>query len=484
MRLRNLFMILLLCMTVGLFAVSCSDGDTGPQGPPGETGPPGPAGTPAPTPDPEDDGDDDDMSEADCISHKFGPNDVEKFTGGDGDEVICGNKRSNVIEGMGGDDTISGAGGNDTLEGGPGDDELHGGEGDDTLKGEAGDDTLKGEAGKDTLYGGDGKDTLYGGEGDDMIKEEDTDTDVIDGGVGTDTLDYSALTLANLRDAVTPAIATDDDVYLHVSLTEGESAIWENEGSPEEPDFSARKILDIIEKEIENVIGSTARNHLVGDDKDNVLTITGTILNGNKIKGMGGHDTIDAGWTTDTPGANDLVDGGAGNDTLVVGAGGFTLPAAPAGADASSGIRGIENLAVRADVTGGVTLTGDAQANTLTGGGGEDTINGGAGNDTINGGKGEDTTLNGQAGNDIYVIGYQEGRDTITLNYNVNEKDMVHLKGFPKDQRSHSKIDEVADAAAQIAVNGAPVLTLATGDGNASRTDVLTHKASIFKFVD
>ena len=43
MRLRNLFMILLLCMTVGMFGVSCT-GDDGAQGPPGPAGPQGPPG--------------------------------------------------------------------------------------------------------------------------------------------------------------------------------------------------------------------------------------------------------------------------------------------------------------------------------------------------------------------------------------------------------------------------------------------------------
>ncbi|MCY3826001.1 MAG: hypothetical protein OXG10_01275 [Candidatus Dadabacteria bacterium] len=43
MRLRNLFMILLLCMTVGVFGVSCTgdDGAQGPQGEQGEKGDPG-----------------------------------------------------------------------------------------------------------------------------------------------------------------------------------------------------------------------------------------------------------------------------------------------------------------------------------------------------------------------------------------------------------------------------------------------------------
>ena len=43
MRLRNLFMILLLCMTVGMFGVSCT-GDDGAQGAKGDTGEQGPPG--------------------------------------------------------------------------------------------------------------------------------------------------------------------------------------------------------------------------------------------------------------------------------------------------------------------------------------------------------------------------------------------------------------------------------------------------------
>ena len=48
MRLRNLFMILLLCMTVGVLGTSCTgdDGATGPQGPQGPKGDPGEPGEP------------------------------------------------------------------------------------------------------------------------------------------------------------------------------------------------------------------------------------------------------------------------------------------------------------------------------------------------------------------------------------------------------------------------------------------------------
>ena len=45
MRLRNLLMILLLCMTVGVLGTSCT-GDDGEAGPPGPPGPAGPAGEP------------------------------------------------------------------------------------------------------------------------------------------------------------------------------------------------------------------------------------------------------------------------------------------------------------------------------------------------------------------------------------------------------------------------------------------------------
>ncbi len=52
--------------------------------------------------------------------------------------------------------------GNDTLFGGEGDDILHGQRGNDTLDGGAGDDELYGELGNDTMQGGSGQDTMLG----------------------------------------------------------------------------------------------------------------------------------------------------------------------------------------------------------------------------------------------------------------------------------------------------------------------------------
>ena len=85
MRLRNLFMILLLCMTVGVFSVACT-GDDGAQGPPGPAGPQGPPGDAA------DGGDGGEVAE-DTDFYPF----LESWGVVDG-EVSC---NSEVLTGMG-----------------------------------------------------------------------------------------------------------------------------------------------------------------------------------------------------------------------------------------------------------------------------------------------------------------------------------------------------------------------------------------------
>ena len=475
MRLRNLFMILLLCMTVGLFAVSCSDGDDGPKGDPGEQGEKG--DTPTVDTDAivdkvlEELEETEDPATKDCT---FTFNREREFNGGDSNEVICGNDRGNKAYGMGGNDIIRGAGDDDELYGQAGDDELYGGAGDDELDGGPGDDMLFGEDGKDTLTGGDGMDEVDGGPGDDTIIDSDGDFDIIEGGVDTDTLDYSGIK-TNDPDASSPLTEEVLDVnqYLHVSLKDGESAIWNNESDPlsvAAPDFDQAELLDDISG-IENVTGAAGLNHLEGDDKNNVLIIpTGAADAGQKIKGMGGHDIIDLGRD---PATNDLVDGGAGSDTLVVGTTSITLSNTD-NAAATIGVRGIENLAVRAGIMTTATLIGDAQANTLTGGGGPDSIDGRAGNDTINGGPGADTSLMGGDGADTFIIVKGEHGDTIA-DYsgrgNGEDGDKIILKGFSKDKGTISvDLDGGGNAEINISEGGATIVTLTGVD---KKTEVI-----------
>ncbi len=481
MRLRNLFMILLLCMTVGLFAVSCSDGKDGAPGAKGEQGEPGPPGTPAPTPEPEEE--DEDMSmDADC-THTFGSRD-RQFDGGDADEVICGNDRRNIINGMKGDDVIRGAGGNDTLEGNDGDDELYGGAGDDMLHGNDDDDMLFGGAGDDTLTGGPGQDEVDGGPGDDTIIDSDDDFDVIEGGPDTDTLSYSMILDDNgTEDATDGRELLEAGQYLHVSLTDGESAI----GTLPATGFEEVTLLDDISG-IENVVGAAGSNHLVGDEKNNELT--GGDANDDKIKGMGGNDILGV-FDVDDPGT-ELYDGGAGNDTLIVTGSTFVFgTTAPVNAAGTQGITNIENVMaedVNLTVTAQAnTFTGDGKANRLYGGQEADVLNGMGGDDTIDGGPGVDAELRGGTGADTFIIVKGEHGDTI-LDYSgkgrAADGDKIVLKGFTSDDKKNISVnDDSGLGQTQIQLrNGATPIVVANiadlGGSNFPRADV------IYEFMD
>lgn len=210
---------------------------------------------------------------------------------------------------------------------------------------------------------------------------------------------------------------------------------------------------------IENAVGGTGNDSIIGNSANNVLsggsgndylfgdsgddTLNGgagdDIIDGSygvdTIYGGSGNDTIYGSWTTDT------VYGEAGNDTFVIrqnsigteygdntdgGTGTDTLDLSNISttygvvANLTSGtwqynplyggpwtITGVENVygTQLAD-----DITGDALANVLNGNGGNDIVRGEAGNDTIDGGDGDDLLIGG-AGNDLFDGG--SGRDLV-----------------------------------------------------------------------
>lgn len=308
MKLRNFFMILLLCTVVGVFGVSCT-GDDGPPGPQGEQGPQGPPGPGAENPvAPEDD---------ECDQVVTG---MAEFTGSSGSDVLCGDDGENTIEGADGDDTILGRGGGDKLYG----DGTPGTDGEDTLYGGAGDDTLDGGDDSDMLYGEEGNDTLIGGEGDDLL----------DGGPGSDTADYSSI----------PA-----GMGVDVTLGSGGEV---NDGQGDE---------DMLVS-IENVIGGPGTNTLVGDDNDNKLT-GGPAA--DTIDGGKGDDVINGGGGTDTK-----LAGGEGSDTYVVADTDSATLNEDGSIKGVSGSSGFENLAGGENLTGNSkdnVLDGGQGSNTLQG---------------------------------------------------------------------------------------------------------------------
>ncbi|MCY4261790.1 MAG: calcium-binding protein, partial [Candidatus Dadabacteria bacterium] len=363
--------ILLLCMTVGLFAVSCSDGDTGPQGEPGEageTGPPGTVDTDKIVQDvldklDEDDNKSEDEKAEDCTipagpSNPVGPSRTP-FSGTSTDDVICGTDNADWIQGDGGDDTIFGRKGNDLLNGQAGEDMLHGGEGDDTLR------------------AGDGN-------------------DVFDGGAGSDTVDYSL-------DVTAPD--SGDPHNLTINLTVGEV---KDDSHGDEDTFIS----------IENIIGGAGDDTITGNDEDNTLT------------GGAGDDTIDGGAGDDTidGGAGDAImqvlRGGIGNDTLVVTAAGTTTLNEAGGTQAAS------DIANESDDD----LTSSGFEN-LTGGLGADTLNGNTGDNVLDGAMGANTLRGDPAGNergkDTFVVWTRGG---VGQTDTIQDFEFPTGSGTPKDR--------------------------------------------------
>ena len=206
--------------------------------------------------------------------------DVEKLSGGAGDDVLTGDDGPNALDGLGGDDALDGGDGADLLHAGPGADtfigglgaadavdyggtenrtvtvtvgsgaddgvevagssegddvrgdveKVVGGAGDDHLTGSAGDETLLGRAGDDEVLGGGGEDYLKGGPGaDDLVGGGEDDhlngeagDDHLDGGTGDDALGGSSggdeITGGTGDDRVTGGLGADT---LHV---EGDGA--------------------------------------------------------------------------------------------------------------------------------------------------------------------------------------------------------------------------------------------------------------------
>ena len=155
-------------------------------------------------------------------------------------------------------------------------------------------------------------------------------------------------------------------------------------------------VTGTIGTDLENIIGGTGNDRLVGSAFANTLS------------GGPGDDTLLGG------GGADNFNGGDGTDTVSYEDKSATVTAGING-EATSGTTS-ENDRINADVenlTGGSgndTLTGDALNNQLLGGLGNDTLRGGLGADTISGGAGNDS-IDGGSGSDIIDAG--EGNNTV-----------------------------------------------------------------------
>lgn len=314
----------------------------------------------------------------------------ENVTGGNGDDSIVGNGKSNRLEGGLGSDTLRGLGERDLLdEGQPAGDLanlLDGGSGDDFLEGHGADDTLIGASGNDVLQdltGGNdsfsggsgddrlwhrfGSDTLFGDAGDDFFEassSDDTAGDFLDGGSGSDAL-FAAV---GSPDTV---FGRSGDDRIQIPFRNSLNAASVSGGSG----------LDILAFDV--TLGATTRVIFDGLANDG-LTVGGNTniaADFEEVIGSEGDDLIDISGR----GAGMSVNAQSGDDTLIGGAGSDTLDGST-GADSLNGGGGED------------VLRGGTGSDTLTGGPGLDSFNGGIGNDILNAADGAADTVNGAQG--------------------------------------------------------------------------------------
>lgn len=216
--------------------------------------------------------------------------------------------------------------------------EIFAGDGDDTVRAGAGQDIVRGESGNDSLYGGIGNDLLDGGTG----------ADLLDGGTGTDTSTY-----ASASGGVT------------VSLTPGLSG-FSSTGEASGDTFNS----------IENIIGSSYNDTLIGDG--NVNTLSGGAGN-DILEGMGGADTLIGGTGSNTASYEHAHSG------LLVSLDNPVINTGDAAGDTFTQIQNLTGSAFND------TLIGNSSSNILNGGSGDDILEGMGSADTLIGGSGSNT---------------------------------------------------------------------------------------------
>ena len=312
-------------------------------------------------------------------------------------------------------ESVSTGAGNDSLGGSAAANALFGGPGDDGIAGLGGDDLLCGDVEVETFvftvpdcpFGGPfapadpaGADSLDGGGGNDLLEGE-LGADVLTGGDGLDTVTYEDrnggvdVTISDTCGTTACALANDG----------ARDADTQTPGPQSEG--------DLVERDVENLVGGGGGDLLRGDGDPNVLDGG----DGNdRLEGLVGRDVLEPG-----PG-----------DDVVVGGGSFDL------ASYRSRFSGLEtgvtvtldNVAndggpdeaddIRTDVEGVIgsryadQLTGHPNAfgDTLLGYEGDDTLDGRAGNDVLNGGPGADTMLGGE-GDDLLAAADGAGDTTV-----------------------------------------------------------------------
>ncbi len=331
-------------------------------------------------------------------------------------------------------DTLNGSTGNDRIEGLGGADIVNGYTGDDVLAGGAGADILVGGTGDDRLYANvqatldvnatqtnEGAELLAGGSGDDLLVGS-GGNDALFGGSGGDVL-IGGSGADNLLGDVDA-----DQISRTWSVTR--SLIPQNGSVDYHLNYANLATSE----------GPGADDVLYGGAGDDWLRggAGRDILDGGAdadiLFGEAGNDTLLGGTGDDVlngDGGNeegdDWLSGGEGDDTLY-GMGGQDDLYGEAGHDMLAGGEGNDSLD---GGTGDDLLYGEAGNDVLLGGAGNDSLAGGDGNDTLNGGAGADQ-LAGGAGDDTYLITSGEA-PLNSASENLTDSsgtDTVRLEGF------------------------------------------------------
>jgi Ca2+-binding RTX toxin-like protein len=334
----------------------------------------------------------------------------QTFEGGDGDDVVYGERGNDILRGGGGNDHLFGGIGDDLLRGGPGDDRLAGGFGADSIDGDADDDYVRGDSTIDRIF---------------------------DTGGGTDTLSYST--------GVTPGFGgSGPSGFGSFPAEGGERGLRLDMGAGGENANNGIAALgggvdEVEAQSFEVLVGTPFSDYLIGTTSAEAIYGGG---GADAIVGNGGGDTLDGGA------GGDYVDGGlaTARDTGKVSVGFMTPPGAtpfaqlylvgsasgdtvtatysPSGVsfhlsagsfDQSAGDAGGCSITTSTDAT--CALTQPLDSVLLAGMGGSDSIavSGFPASTGIVaiGGEGGDS-ITGRDGDDILVDGPGDGGDTLT----------------------------------------------------------------------
>ncbi|MFO0587973.1 MAG: calcium-binding protein [Polyangiaceae bacterium] len=359
--------------------------------------------------------------------------------------------------------TVFGGDGADTLTGGNGADTLNGGNGNDTFK------TATAADGADVYIGGAGNDTMdyssrsatvtvdigppfamkvgsvdlstltYPGDLDakDIVFSWDGGSDqTVTFATPADAADVVAQINAVTTPTVVAALDQSNQLVLHAIVVGPSSQLKVNAGgsalavvgissgtvSGADGDDGAGGENDDVTYTVENLIGGTGADVLIGSDQVNIIsggdaadTIDGypnatcPAGGGDVLNGNAGADIFKM---DDFPNCGAILNGGDGSDTadfsLRTADLTITIDATANDGDATGNSGAGEKANVKGDVEvvlggdGDDAITGSANADELHGGNGNDELNGGAGDDTLYGGPDNDE-LNGGAGNDTII---------------------------------------------------------------------------------